>query len=248
MVWFWLGWEQVSCHYTMTKPSTVLLLLVSLLLTACEGSDPVTPDPFAGRTSRISAFYTHTGETIALYAEVADTAVTDTMYYGSRKTGAAKAGEKRRIVFNNIAGELVAQTDELVIDTNRAVWGIYTGSSADKEAFGVSTPKLSLTTLAAVQFIHASKNAPKARVKLEAATGSPLHLTTTEYRSSSGSFVAISPATAALVVVDEQDNPLAMVNLTSQPLKAGKHYTVVLYGSTSGGLQRQLTASIFEEP
>lgn len=238
----------------MKKLLLLLALVLSSTLLSCS-DDPVAVDPNIGRKATYIAFYAHPDEPASsLNVSVDDSVGVSALTYGTYAYGKGQVGANKKIRFQGLSGTEFATTNEVNLDTGRSVIAVYTGlgTSAEDEAFAVSTPygpKLG-ANLAGVRFVHASKNAGIVKVFLNVAAG-PTMTNIVDYRGSNNAFTQIGVSTTALVVANEDGSTtFATLDLTgANALEAGKRYTVVLYGNAaSGATTNKLTLAVVPDP
>jgi hypothetical protein len=232
-----------------------LLLLVTLVLSSalasCAGEDPVTPDPNAGKRTYISAFYAHPDQTLPVYVKVGDSVTIRALEYGQFASGLAPYGD-RPVTFQAQSGTELITSGNVNIQPDRSAWAIYAGTGLNQEVITSSIAKGTLPSapFAGVRFIHASKNAGKVKVRLDATSGPALTQDFVDYGKSSDAFTTINVSTTALVMVNEAGNAIYTLPLTGlAALLPGKLYTVVLYGNADvNAVNNKLAARVLLEP
>jgi hypothetical protein len=232
-----------------------LLLLLTLALTTTGlsscGDDPVAADPNAGKRTHISAFYAHPDQTLPVYVKVGDSVTIRDLQYGQFASGLAPYGD-REVIFQAQSGTELVKSGNVNIQPERSVWAIYSGTGLNQEVLLSSTLKgtAPAAPFAGVRFIHASKNAGKVKVRLDAASGAALTQDLVEYGRSNDAFTTINVSTTALVVVNESGNAIYTLPLTDfAALLPGKLYTVVLYGNAdANATTNKLEARVMLEP
>ncbi len=203
------------------------------------------------KRTTIGAFYAQPDLTLPIFLKVKDEVLISGLQYGQYASADAPVGE-RTIIFQTTSGVELASSQKLDVDSANSLIAIYSGLGTEDELIVVNTPRGTAPSspLAGVRFIHASKNAPKVKVILDVAQGPAMTPNFVEYGTSNGAFTQINLNTSALVIVDEAGATLATLTLNGpSALKAGKLYTVVMYGNaTPGAPANALTATIILDP
>lgn len=231
-----------------------LLLLLSLALSTTLVScadETVAPDPNAGKRTYISAFYAHPDQTLPVYVKVADSVTIRALEYGQFASGLAPYGDQK-VTFQAQSGTELVTSGDVTIAPERSAWAIYAGTGVGQEVITSSTVKgvAPAAPFAGVRFIHASKNAGKVKVHLDAASGPALTQNFVEYGKSNDAFTTINVSTTALAMVNESGATIYTLPLSDlAALLPGKLYTVVLYGNADvSATTNMLTARVLLEP
>jgi hypothetical protein len=234
----------------MKKLLLLLVLALSTTLVSCA-EETTAPDPNAGKRTFISAFYAHPDQTLPVYVKVADSVTIRALEYGQYASGLAPYGD-RKVTFQAQSGTELVTSGDVKIDPDRSTWAIYAGTGLNQEVITSSTVKgvTPAAPFAGVRFIHASKNAGKVKVRLDATSGPALTQDFVEYGKSNDAFTTINVSTTALVMVNEAGNAIYTLPLTDlAALLPGKLYTVVLYGNAdANATSNKLAARVLLEP
>lgn len=216
--------------------------LLSLGIAAC-GDDPAAPQPTGNST--ITVFHANPGFNQDVTVKRESQPLVQTLPYG--QPGAKIVipnGNNTLKVFGTDGTELASA--QLQADSAKSAWAIFAGSSNKREMFSVITKKNTISSgNAAVRVIQASESAPSIKVLVNEKNGLALTSGAIPYKSGSD-FINVPVATTQKLIItnSSSNDSLLAIPVT---LVAGKQYTAVIYGATSGVGQYALNGAIVED-
>ncbi|MBL7987116.1 MAG: DUF4397 domain-containing protein [Chlorobi bacterium] len=216
--------------------------LLSVAVTSC-GDDPAAPQPTGNST--ITVFHANPGfnQNVVVKRE-SQTLVTELPYGQPGAKVIIPNGNNTMKVFGTDGTELASA--QLQADSAKSAWAIFAGTSNKREMFSVITTKKPISSgTAAVRVIQASESAPSIKVLVNEKNGLALAPGAIPYKSGSD-FINVPVATTQQLIItnSSSNDSLLAIPVT---LVAGKQYTAVVYGSTSGVGQYALSGAIVED-
>lgn len=216
--------------------------LFSLGIAGCS-DDPAEPTPTGNST--ITVFHANPGfnQNVVVKRE-SQTLVTDLPYGQPGAKIIVPNGNNTLKVFGTDGTELASA--QLQADSAKSAWTVFSGSSNKREMFSVITKKNAISSgNAAVRVIQASESAPSIKVLVNEKNGLALTSGAIPYKSGSD-FINVPVATTQKLIItnSSSNDSLLAIPVT---LVAGKQYTAVVYGSTSGVGQYALNGAIVED-
>lgn len=205
----------------------VVMVGLGIGISSC-GDDPVAPQPTG--SSKVTVMHANAGITSDVIFKH-DTTTLSRITYGAFGSAQVNNGN-RRIDVRAIDGSVLGFTD-VVLDTTTSTWVFFSGTLTQKDAYKVTTKKLTNVSAgnAAVRVVNASHNAGDIILKLNSLNGSAFTTGNLAYKNGS-TYIEIPITTTQLVAVKpDNTTQLTTIALTGV-LATGKHYTVVIYGST----------------
>lgn len=212
----------------------------SLTLGAC-GDDEPTPAP-APRFAPVTMFNGSTD--FVLNFRGSNNLAVDGLTYGQTKAGQALVSTTTTVNVERQSGQTVGSAT-INVDTNRLNW-VAAASTVD-EVIGLSTPRVLPVSpgQAQVRLFNISGNAPAVDLR-QNTQGGPILAPNISYKIAS-SFTDVDTSVTRLWVVKAGGtDTLTSVDATGM-FKAGKLYTVVLYGSTLTNATLPIQAKIVAE-
>ncbi len=168
----------------------------------------------------------------------------DGLTYGVAKTGQAVVSTTTTVNVERPGGQPFGTTT-LNVDTNRLNW--VAAASGKDEVIGISVPRALPVTpgVAQVRMINISSNAPLPDMR-QNTVGGPIVAPAVAYKSASAFTDVDTTVTRLWLVTSGGSDTLISINATGR-LKAGKLYTVVMYGSNLSNTTTPIAATLVEE-
>lgn len=223
------------------KALPLVAVAASFMLGAC-GDDEPTPAP-APRFATVTMFNGST-DFSSLNFRGSNGLAVDGLTYGVSKTGQAVVSTSTQVNVERPGGQLLGAAT-VNVDTNRLNW-VLAASTLD-EVVGISVPRVLPTNpaMARVRMINISANAPLPDMRQNTDAG-PIIAPAVAYKSASAFTDVDTTVTRFLLVTSGGTDTLASINATGR-IKAGKLYTVVMYGSNLSNTTTPIAATIVEE-
>lgn len=216
--------------------------LLSFGIAACS-DDPAAPTPTGNST--ITVFHANPGFNQDVTVKRESQTLVTTLPYG--QPGAKiiiPNGNNTLKVFGTDGTELASA--QLQADSTKSAWAVFSGTSNKREMFSVITKKNTISSgNAAVRVIQASESAPSIKVLVNEKNGLALTSGAIPYKSGSD-FINVPVATTQQLIITNSSSNDSLLTIPVT-LVAGKQYTAVVYGATSGVGQYALSGAIIED-